>query len=100
MLTTLRGKGAAMPLHGIVLVLIVYGVGLGVLLLVLMGLSSSGLFSDTSGYVGVTLIPLVLGIAVGAAWMQKRAMRPGPQFTGAQEKSPSKGSYRSARRHT
>ena len=64
-----------MPLHGIVLLLIVYGVGLGVGLLGLMGLSSSGLFSDTSGYVGGTLIPLVLGIAAGAAWIEGRRRR-------------------------
>ena len=70
-----------MPLHGIVLLLIVYGVGLGVGLLGLMGLSSSGLLSgllsgipsDILEYVEVTLSLLVLGIAVGAAWIQKRA---------------------------
>ena len=62
-----------MPLHGIVLLLIVYGVGLDVVLLGLMRLSISGLLSDSSGYVGVTLIPLVLGIAVGAAWIEGRS---------------------------
>ena len=61
-----------MPLHGIVLLLSVYGVGLGGGLLGLMGLSSSGLFSDTSGYVRGILCPLALATAVGAAWLEGR----------------------------